>query len=220
MKREASPLQWPEGWKRTDPDNRTRSRFAAGQFVHSRDGILKELRLMRAVHPTITSDLPLKSNGMPYATGRVDDPGVAVWWVDAKIGGSSVERVIACDTYKDIADNLHAIQLTLNAMRGIGRWGANQVVERAFAGFAALPPGSGETINAVPVEESIDWREFFEITPLLDGMNKHDLVALIRGRHKRMALAKHPDHGGTREAFDELSKALEAAEAELGTRDE
>lgn len=168
---------------------------------------------MRAVHPVITSDLPIKSNGMPYATGRVDDPGIAVWWIETKIGGASSERVIACDVYKDIADNLHAIQLTLQAMRGIGRWGANQVIERAFSGFTALPPGSGETINARPIVVARPWYEVLEFDhKIIERIGAEDAFAIVRARHKKLALVRHPDQGGSREALDELNAALDAAE--------
>lgn len=216
MKRAPYPLAWPEGWKRTPPRHRQHPRFR-GDFVLARNGILNSLRLLRAVDVVITSNLPTKSNGLPYATGRTDDPGIAVWWMQPKVGRPAAERVMACDRYPLPGENLRAIQLTIDAMRGIERWGASDLVERAFSGFAALPPSSGETIDAQPVD--IDWRAFFEITPLLDGMSKYDLVGLVRGRYKRLALTLHPDHGGTREAFDELNRALELAEAEISTRD-
>lgn len=216
MQRAGFPLSWPDGWKRTPSDERKRARFAAGQFVRSRDGILHELRLMRAVHPTITSNLPLKSNGLPYATGRSEDPGVAVWWIDAKIGTRGTERVIACDVYRDIADNLHAIQLTLAAMRGIGRWGANQVVERAFAGFAALPPGSGEASDATPIVVEKPWHEVLGMDPEIIGrLDAEDSFAIAKARHKKLALERHPDQGGSHEAFAELTRAFEQAQKEI-----
>jgi len=221
MKRPPYPLAWPEGWKRTLERNRKFSRFDGSHFVRARDDIMKHLRLMNAVDGVITSDLPVKSNGMPYATGRAEDPGIAVWWIQPKIGSPGSERVIACDVYRTPGENLRAIELTLGAMRGIDRWGASDLVERAFSGFTALPPGSGETINAQPVEVAIDWREYFDISASLEtATDWDDLLTIVRGRHKRRALVEHPDHGGTREAFDKLNRALELAEAEIGARQE
>jgi hypothetical protein len=45
----------------------------------------------------------------------------------------------ACDRWDSVADNVQAIRKTIEALRGIERWGTGDMVQRAFAGFVALP---------------------------------------------------------------------------------
>lgn len=45
----------------------------------------------------------------------------------------------ACDKWNKIKDNMQAIAKTIEALRGIERWGSGDMMERAFTGFAALP---------------------------------------------------------------------------------
>jgi hypothetical protein len=133
--RQPYPLQWPPGWDRTSRQDREVARFRIG-MADALDDLLHELDLLDAHSVVITSDLPVSGRtGLPYANGRADDPGVAVWCV---VGGK--ERVFACDRWDEPADNVRAIGKTIEALRGIERWGAADMVTRAFQGFAALPP--------------------------------------------------------------------------------
>lgn len=158
----------------------------------------------------ITSDLPVKSNGMPYATGRADDPGIAVWWLQGRPGDMK-ERVMACDVYKTHGENLRAIQLTIAALRGIDRWGASQITDRAFAGFTALPPGTS-TPEAAPR----DWWDVLEIPAThVSSLPPEDLLVIVKARFRKLAQAAHPDHGGSPEKMIELDAARDAAESYL-----
>ncbi len=62
------------------------------------------------------------------------DPGAALWWVK-----SGEIRVLACDKYVKMADNLHAIYLTLDAMRALERWGAYTAEQASEGARLALP---------------------------------------------------------------------------------
>lgn len=132
MKRSPFPLQWPEGWARTR--SRYRSDFDKSRgFNKARDGTLHQLELMGATQIVITSNLPTNAKSLPHSAsaGQPPDPGIAVWWVK-----TGKERVMACDRWSTVVENMHAIELSIGAMRGLERWGASEVVERAFAGFA------------------------------------------------------------------------------------
>ena len=67
------------------------------------------------------------------------DHGVAVYF---KHGERSM--VFACDKWDAIRDNIYAIGKTIEALRGIERWGASDMLERAFTGFIALENMSSE----------------------------------------------------------------------------
>src|SRR3546814_19053229 len=54
----------------------------------------------------------------------------------------------ACDRWDTVRDNVRAIGKTIEAIRGIERWGASDMMERAFSAFEALPaPGGGVTLS-------------------------------------------------------------------------
>jgi hypothetical protein len=217
MKRDPFPLQWPDGWKRTKPVLREKSRFGfrgSGlvSFSHARQQLLDELARLGAANVVLTSDLPVRNDGLPYANGRSDDPGIAVWFVLDR-----QERVFACDKWKTHAENMTAIARSIEAMRGLDRWGAGDVVSRAFAGFAALPPG-GEPFVAgqAPAVVKRTWQEVFEVGALVEVVANADMLAIVRARHRDKIKQHHPDLGGDAEIAVELNAALAEAEDELG----
>ena len=55
------------------------------------------------------------------------------------------DYALACDLFREVRLNMHAIGLTIGAMRQIERCGASSMLERAFRGFMAALPARGET---------------------------------------------------------------------------
>ncbi len=211
QKRESYPLQWPEGWKRTV--YRDHPKFQAKSFAQIRDSVIRQLQ-KRGSRIVITSDLPIRNDGLPYANGTCNDPGVAIWWVE-----KGKEMVVACDRWRNINYNLSAIDRTLEALRGIDRWGASTLVDKAFAGFAALPPPGGTSTGTDEVMPPAmpNWRQVFDIaTNLHDVLSKSDLLALVKSRYRILISQAHPDRGGNdiNQAVV-LNAAVEAAEKEL-----
>lgn len=174
---EAYPLQYPLGWKRTFSPAVPRFNTS---FRVSRDNLLRELRLLKASSVVISSNVPLKNDGLPYADVRVDDGGVAVYFV---LNGR--QQCIPCDKWKDVADNLHAIEMTVGALRGIERWGAKEMVDAAFSGFQALPDYSRKS--------HFDY---------FSGKTTRD--ALVQKYHL-LCKELHPDKGGDSEEFSIMS---------------
>lgn len=189
----AFPLYWPEGVKRTT--YRTRSKFKT-TLGAAREELLNELKLLRAGMVVVSTNLPLRSdNGLFRIDDRkLTDPGVAVYF-----RLKNQPRAMSCDRWDDLASNIHALALSIEAMRGLERWGSSDMVERVFTGFTALPPA--ET----------DWRA------VLGGYEAHGLAG-VRSRYRALALEAHPDRGGTTEAMARLNAAMEAAERELGSQ--
>lgn len=206
--REPFPLQWPEGWQRTPWSRRQRSAFSP-HFTADRDDVIHWLR-KRGSRVVITSSLPTRQDGLPYYAST-EDPGIAVWWIE-----KGHERVVACDRWIRADENMRAIAKTLEAMRGLDRWGASEMVERAFAGFAALPPGTGEA-SPPPAAPRRTWRQVFDIaTNLGQIFNDAELLAVVKARHRLLIKTAHPDAGGSHEIAAELNAALAEAERELG----
>jgi hypothetical protein len=65
-----------------------------------------------------------------------EDQGVAVYFT---YNGS--EQCIPCDKWRTIRESMRAIKLTIAALYALDRWGAKEVVNAAFFGSKALPPG-------------------------------------------------------------------------------
>jgi hypothetical protein len=112
---------------------------------------------------------------------------------------------------------MQAIAKSIEAMRGLDRWGVGDIVSRAFSGFNALPPGSSDgeaTAPQQPVKRS--WREVFGMTAF-ETLAPPDLLAIARSRHRAAIKIAHPDAGGSHEAAAELNAALADAEQELAS---
>lgn len=197
------PLQWPTNWKRTIAGDRKRATFQQG-LAAARDGLVRQLELLGAVNGMITSDLPVRADGLPYADGRASDPGIAVWFVlDGK------ERVFACDKWMAHAGNMRAIALSIQAIRGLDRWGASDLVTRVFAGFNALPPGGDQESTKRP------WREVLHMHTVAN-YKPDEQLAVARKLHRELIREHHPDRGGDHAIAAEINAALTEAERELG----
>lgn len=195
---DAYPLQWPEGWKRWE-GQRDPGRFD-GTPGTVRDMLLLEIdrlvlgresrtRMVRRDLIVISTNMPLRRDGLPMS-GRVapEDPGVAVYF---KRDGKPM--CFACDKYDRVWKNMRAIQKTIEALRGIERWGSSDMMERAFTGFAALPaPGA---------------RPWWEVM----GLNGSESKDAIRSRFRELARQRHPDSGGSDQLMAELNEAYKTA---------
>lgn len=130
---EAYPLHWPQGRQRTPVHKRVHSRFDMNPDRARRDLRLEAERHGRQV--VLSTNIELRRDGEPYASRRApDDTGVAVYFLRK---GRPV--CFACDQYREVWENMRAICKTLEAMRGIERWGSAEMLNRAFTGFEALP---------------------------------------------------------------------------------
>lgn len=187
MMQEAFPLHWPEGWPRSK--RRERSRFKC-RFAVARDELFEQIRLMGGRYPVLSTNITLRHDGLPYANQpEPEDPGVAVYF---EYQGK--QMTFACDRWNRVRDNVRAVQKTIEALRGIERWGASDMMERAFSAFEALPsPG--------------DWRADLGLP---ESANKDD----AKRRFRELVKIHHPDHGGDPAQFQRLNEAYQAAMAD------
>lgn len=209
---QAYPLAWPTGWKRTGhrtaadfgtvhlPEGGTWKRKRELTIAEATGRVLDELRRMRVSQRDviISTNLRLRNDGLPLSKQREpEDPGVAVYW---KKDGKSL--VIAADCYTKIADNMAAVAATLDAMRAIKRHGGAAILERAFTGFAALPP---------PIAGKRPWRQVLgfdlDYTPTADD---------VRAQYRIRRSETHPDKGGDHQEFLAVQDAYIDAAREMG----
>ena len=206
LEADAFPLHWPTGWPRTArPENTNRYKVS---FASARDTLVQELKRMGVRELVVSTNIPLRSDGLPRVnSSEPHDAGVAVYWIESsKAAGQSalLSRVIACDRWTRVRDNMRAVGLAVAALRALERSGATQVIDRVFQGFAALPADAGVARPARP------WRE---VLGLLDEPLSREA---LRQAYRRAVLRAHPDHGGSVQALSAVAAANAAAEAELG----
>jgi hypothetical protein len=200
---DAFPLQWPAGWRRTESHKRKHGAYKV-DFIRARDELVREARLLgsRPEDVVISSSMALRRDGIPYAQQREpDDPGVAVYWAKRTwSNGREVvqQRVIACDTWRTVRENMRAIGLAIASLRQLERTGASEILDRAFTGFTALPAAGGSTRPW--------WADVLGLETL-EGMTRESVNAAYRSR----APLVHPDRGGTNEAMAKLNQALHEA---------
>ena len=197
------PLYWPSTQPRTEPQDRERARFGTrgtvnygGNYQAGRKHTIsesareleREIRRMGGSDMIISSNLRVKSNGLPYSNQpKVDDPGVAVYFHWHKR-----DLVFACDKWLSIEDNLWAIVKHIEALRGQERWGVGSL-DQAFAGYAALPD-----------PDTKQWWEVLHVSPNANNDEiKRAYIGLVR--------QYHPDAGGDAVMFDQVQKAYNLA---------
>ncbi len=177
---EAFPLQFPPGKPRTR--NPQQSRFDVS-FATARDGLFHEIKRLGGTLPVLSTNIPLRRDGLPYANQpQPVDRGVAVYFT---LRGQ--QMCFACDRWDSVADNVQAIRKTIEALRGIARWGTGDMVQQAFTGFVALP--------APPSP--------WEVLGLKPGASREEITKAYRAK----AMQCHSDHGGTDDQMARLNVA-------------
>ena len=159
----------------------------------ARDHLMNEIRLLGGRSPVLSSNLRLRQDELPYANQREpEDPGVAVYFTY-----KGKQHCFACDDWNRVRDNVRAIGKTIEALRGIERWGTGDMLERAFQGFEALP-------NPQQWWHVMGFESFNHLTP-----------EIVEDRYRELSMQRHPDRGGTAEQMAELNWARDQAREQL-----
>jgi len=223
---EAYPLCWPDGWQRTPDhlrDNGARFKGGSGwegygenkrfvgrrmiTFHKARQLLRDELGRLGAKGVIMSTNAALRNDGEVRADSaekRHDDPGIAVYFT---LKGK--QMVMAQDAFSTLAANARSLGLAVEALRALERHGGGTMMERAFAGFTALPSPDG-------ARPKRPWW-----TVLNYSENPDDRLDLspdeVDARYRTLAKRRHPDaDGGSVEAMAELNEAREDAIKALG----
>jgi len=184
---ESYPLQWPAGYPRTAKPS-DKYKFYPGSIAEELVGLREELRRMKAAGLVISTNIPVRADGNPYASySKPADTGVAVYFsVDNKA------MAICCDKWNSVEANLRALTMSVDAMRGLDRWGVSEIMNRAFMGFKALPEKAA----------SFPW---WEVLGLSRTCTRKEVDVAYRGKIK----VYHPDNGGDPVKWLELQEAYQ-----------
>jgi len=193
--KEAYPLHWPFGYKRTLAHQRTSSRFK--QTMDQAQRFLRdEIARLRGTDLIVSTNLPLRLDGMLYSDymrRKIDDPGVAIYFKYKK-----KEVSMCCDQYSSVWENIYALGKGIEALRGMERWGVSEFLDRAFTGFKELPFQTDAVV--------ISW---WSILELPEEANDD----MIRTAYRKLAAKYHPDNleTGNGEKFMQIKGAYDQA---------
>lgn len=199
----AYPLCWPHGQARTPDFKVSKSNFSnrgVGGLANG-DEMLRQIRLMGGQDIVISSNIPVRNDGQPYADASrriIRDAGVAVYFIRKR-----QPVCFACDRWQTPAENIRAISLTIEALRGIERWGSAEMVDRAFTGYLAL-----EGPMVTPAKKT--WRQVLGYEsghcPPLEG---------VKQKYLQLSIVNHPDCGGDHDLMAQINQAWQEAQDEL-----
>lgn len=182
---DAYPLAWPPGRPRTrDPED---SRFKVITWHAASEQVRREVAALGGTDVIVSTNLPLRPDGTPQGrrTG-LTDAGVAVYFVLRK-----ARLCFACDRWRRIEDNMRAIAKTIEALRGVERWGSGQMCAAAFTGFAALPAPE----------------QWWNVLKVKSTATREDIERAFR----TLAFDHHPDRGGDAQAMSRINRARDQA---------
>ncbi len=184
---ESYPLHWPAHYPRCmvkihSPFDRNLT------FDRSRKELKAEVRRMGGLDIILSTNLPLRLDGEPRADAyrrEMDDPGAAVYF---EYRGKPMS--FACDLWVRLDHNMRSIAKTIEAIRGIERWGSSEMMQRAFTGFQVLPapPSPYEVL----------------------GLSEVCTPADVKDAYRRLAAQHHPDRGGSQSRMSEINAAYES----------
>jgi len=155
---------------------------------------MEELGRLGAKNIVLSTNIKVRRDGLPYASQRPpEDPAVAVYFTY-----KGTQRAFCCDLWLSVGDNIQSIAKTIEALRGIERWGSSDMMDRAFTGFDALPaPSLGPP-----------WREVL-------GLSEDETdPRRIMDAYQVSRMKAHPDKGGSNEAFHRVEQAYKDAQIE------
>lgn len=165
-------------------------------FDAARRALADELERLGATNIILSTNYELRLDGKPRAGApKPQDVGVAVYFT---LRG--VPKTMARDAFDRAEENIRSLTLAIKALRAIEEHGGSFMMDRAFAGFEALPSPARARKRL--------WRE---VLALGSAPARQD----IESAYRTLARERHPDAGGSHEAMAELNRARDEALAEI-----
>lgn len=205
------PLKWPDGWPRTPSWRRAgddRFKCTPGRAMADLEANLTAIGATVAVVSSWLSVTSRMGVRLDMARNKLTDPGVALVFLR-----KDREHVLARDAFTSVFGNLRSIGLAIEGLRALERHGGASIMERAFAGFQALPPpGGGAGPQQPPPPVKRPWREVLGLVGLQGP--KFAMLAGAEAAYRTLAKTAHPDSGGTAAAMAALNTAIAEAREE------
>jgi hypothetical protein len=195
------PLAWPVSWPRTSlrlyahfGTRKTGDYKRPMTMAVAIGRLIEEADRLGAKDQVLSTNVALRLDGLPRAGEKEpSDPGAAFYF---KLKGKP--RVLACDRWRTVPDNVAAIAAHIAAIRAVDRYGVGSL-DQAFAGYAALPPTSA------------DWAIVLKVSPSATEEQIEDAF-------RKLARTAHPDVGGSHGDMARLNEARDAALSAIRVR--
>lgn len=193
LEKQAYPLKWPHGWPRHKGSRDSDTRFNGPTYRWNRvfRGLHQELKKIGASNIVVSTNQPIRGDGEPYAqTRNIDDVGVAVYFMR-----SGRSMVMAQDRFYTVMGNMRSLTMAIEGLRQMERHGGAQMLERAFEGFAALPPPDS-CWKILGMDQSVlrsranVMRYFKQAAEIANAGNGGDLDRLVKARDEALGLVK------------------------------
>lgn len=194
-----------EKWPTQTTGKRKRAVFRSS-YTKTLNLLEDELRKLSALDIVIQAGFSLdqiRNDGWPRGGQSPKHPGIIL---SCRSRGQSLS--FPCDTYDTWQDNIHAIALSLNALRAVDRYGVTKGAEQ-YRGFAQLgaPVAAGTPKSAALVFA------LFSKIPDVEILSNADSA---RQAFKAAIKVTHPDRGGRQEDFHMVMQAKDVLEAAMG----
>lgn len=198
MKPEKFPLSWPAGYPVTN--NRQPSSFKV-TFLKARDEMINEFKLLLGDTRSLVISCNMPHDTKGVLTGKsplmYPNPGVAVYFTF-----NGEEKVIACDHWRHLHENIRAIGITVSALRSLERQKCTQILSRAMGDMKALPQNAGASNGA--------WWDVLCV-------KETDLISVIKERYNDLIKIYHPDKPtGNKDMFNMVTNAYQEARRAKG----
>ena len=198
-------VQWPG--PRTKDRKRAVFRAPWGRSVKTLADELRRVRAKDCVLQVEIEERYFRLDGLPRVDARATGPGVVLSFTHPTAG----PLMYPCDRFDSWQDNVHALALSLEALRAVDRYGVTKNAEQ-YRGWKSLPASTDgpmdrdEAVRVIAAESGLTD----------DGNLARDIAndRTIRNEAIRAALKKtHPDTGGNNDAFHRVQRARKALES-------
>lgn len=196
-------IDWPAGFERTPPQERTRNNRFEATLRQSIDDLADELKRVGVDDWRLSTGAQHQKQNprYPYANASPDDPGAVVRW---SMDGE--QYAAACDAYSRLRDNVRSLFMYIREKRKMEQ---RPVVtgESEFAN-ARLPPADEEAEAIVSRQPP---HELLEVTP---DASTEVIEAAARQKMKEY----HPDPNGGKGDREMFQRVREARDELVGER--
>ena len=187
-----SRLEWPEGFDRTSDREREKNRRFDVSLATAFDDLEDELERLGVDDFRYSFDARSRqTDGRPYSRASPEDPAFVLRW---SMGGQ--QFAVACDRWASLRDNVRSVGLYVHEKRKM----ENRPVTTGESEFAnaRLPSADESALAGEPPAHAV-----LDVAP---EATPDEIEAAYRERVREV----HPDHGGSRAAFQRVQRAREA----------
>jgi len=199
---------WPPEQPATPVGRRKPGLFTA-DYLARLNLLESEMTAVSAKDAILTAFIPknqIRADGWPLSSAKAAGPGLILSFTS-----NGQPREFAADHYDDWKDNLYAVAKTLEALRGINRWGGASSGKQ-YAGFS---PVLAPDAQPMPASFASSQSAAVFLADHAEGWSAGQILnnsLVLKSAYNAASIKLHPDTGGTHEGFVQLQQAKDLLE--------